>query len=59
MMNILYSTGIIVEILDQYYFKGKLKLDRFRLLFLIIGFVLCCFVTWFKAWKFYAHFELW
>ncbi len=41
------------------YFKGKLKLNRFRLIFLIIGTFLYCFITWFNAWKYYAMFELW
>jgi hypothetical protein len=57
--NILYSTGMVVEILEQYYFKGKLKLIRLRLIFLIIGTLLYCFITWFNAWKYYAMFELW
>jgi len=57
--NILYSTGMIAEILEQYYFKGKLKFHRFRLIFLIIGTLLYSFLTWFNAWKYYAMFEQW
>jgi hypothetical protein len=57
--NILYSTGIITEVLEQYYLRGKLKLYRFRLIFFIIGTFLYCFITWFNAWRYYAMLELW
>jgi hypothetical protein len=35
--NILYSIGILIELLDEYYFKTFFKFKRFRWFFLIIG----------------------
>ena len=35
--NILYSSGILVELLDEYYLKTFFKLKRFRWFFLIVG----------------------
>ena len=35
--NILYSIGILIELLDEYYLKTFFKLKRFRWFFLIIG----------------------
>jgi hypothetical protein len=44
-VNILISTGILVEILDDYYFKSKFKLSRFRWFFYIAGTILYCILT--------------
>ncbi|TXE17663.1 hypothetical protein ES692_08855 [Psychroserpens burtonensis] len=44
--NVLFSTGIIIELLDAYYFKGKLSVKNFRWLFYISGTLLYC------AWSF-------
>jgi len=35
--NIFYSSGLILELLDEYYFKTFFKFNRFRWLFLILG----------------------
>ena len=40
--NILFSTGIIIELLDAYYFKQKLRVYRFRWLFYLSGTALYC-----------------
>ncbi|NOQ72151.1 MAG: hypothetical protein GQ574_09125 [Crocinitomix sp.] len=36
-LNLCYSVGFLLEAFDGYYFKGKLQLFRFRLLFFIFG----------------------
>ncbi|MEM5565915.1 hypothetical protein WNY78_12410 [Psychroserpens sp. AS72] len=54
--NILFSTGILVEILDDYYFKSKLKLFNFRWLFYIVGTILYCIVTFGYAVLYYSPF---
>ncbi|WP_272023434.1 hypothetical protein [Olleya namhaensis] len=43
--NILYSSGMLLEIVDFYYFKNKLGLNRFRYLFLISGLLFSYCVT--------------
>lgn len=43
--NVFYSTGILVELLDIYYLRGKLKLYDYRLLFFIIGTLATCYFT--------------
>ncbi|WP_298900292.1 hypothetical protein [uncultured Psychroserpens sp.] len=54
--NILFSTGILVEILEDYYFKGKLKLQHFRWTFLVIGTLLYCTLTFSYAAYYYTPF---
>ncbi len=43
--NIFYSVGILLEVFDQYYLKGKLKLRSFRMAFFIFGLLVSCCVT--------------
>lgn len=43
--NILYSTGILLEIIDSYYFKGKVNFYRFRHLFWVLGTLMYCLLT--------------
>lgn len=52
-MNIFYSTGIILEVLDSYYFRNKFNLFRFRHLFIIIGTLLSIIFTWVTAFAYY------
>lgn len=55
--NILFSTGILVEILDNYYLKGKLKLSRFRWFSYIVGTMLYCVFTFGYAIFYFTNFE--
>ncbi len=43
--NILYSLGFLLEVFDRYYFKGKIKMFRFRLPLFIIGVLAYTLVT--------------
>ncbi|MBC8754588.1 hypothetical protein H2O64_07875 [Kordia sp. YSTF-M3] len=52
-MNIFYSTGIILAVLDSYYFRNKFNLFRFRHLFIIIGTMLSIIFTWVTAFAYY------
>lgn len=56
--NIFYSVGLLLELFDWYYFKGKLKLIRFKHLFFIFGLLFSCvysFINYFMliAWSFW------
>ncbi|WP_246175173.1 hypothetical protein [Tenacibaculum aiptasiae] len=51
--NIFYSSGILVEIFDNYYFNNKLKMERFRIVFLILGCLVCCVYTYVSAYFYY------
>ena len=51
--NIFYSSGILVEIFDNYYFNNKLKMERFRVVFLILGCLVCCIYTYVSAYFYY------
>lgn len=51
--NIFYSSDILVEIFDNYYFNNKLKLERFRVIFLILGCLLCCIYTYLSTYFYY------
>jgi hypothetical protein len=57
MANILYSVGILLEIVNQYYLKGKLNIFRFRHVFFILGTLMYMFVTWnYAFYYYYPHF---
>ncbi|WP_299122049.1 hypothetical protein [uncultured Tenacibaculum sp.] len=51
--NIFYSSGILVEIFDNYYFNNKLKMERFRVIFLILGCLLCCIYAYLSTYFYY------
>ncbi len=44
-LNLCYSLGFLFEVFDAYYFKGKLRLYRFRLIFFIVGTLSAVLVT--------------
>ncbi|WP_298513324.1 hypothetical protein [uncultured Kordia sp.] len=46
MANILYSAGILLEVANQYYLKGKLNIFQFRLFFFVAGTFTYMLVTW-------------
>ena len=43
--NILYSTGLLLELLDWYYLNNKIRIYRFRRLFFIGGLLFSCVFT--------------
>ncbi|AUC75670.1 hypothetical protein [Olleya sp. Bg11-27] len=45
--NIFYSLGMLIELLDSYYHKGKCKFHNYRKLFFLIGTLAYCFVTFY------------
>jgi hypothetical protein len=47
--NIFYSSGMVVELLEWYYLKGKLGLGKYRLALFILGTVFSCILTWVLA----------
>ena len=51
--NIFYSSGILVEIFDNYYFNSKLKMERFREVFLILGCISCCIYAYICTYFYY------
>lgn len=53
MANILYSIGILLEVANQYYLKGKLNIFHYRLLFFIVGTLLYMLATWVYASLYY------
>ncbi|MFK7749415.1 MAG: hypothetical protein AB8B65_13550 [Kordia sp.] len=53
MANILYSVGILLEIANQYYLKGKLNIFQFRHLFFVFGTLPYMFLTWLYASYYY------
>lgn len=55
MANILYSVGILLEIVNQYYLKGKLNIFRFRHFFFIIGTLAYVFFSWVYAHIYYIY----
>ncbi|WP_420574107.1 hypothetical protein [Kordia sp.] len=46
MANVLYSTGILLEVINQYHLKGKLNIFQFRMLFFIVGTFTYMLATW-------------
>lgn len=57
--NIFYSTGILLELFDWYYFKNKVDIKRLRLIFFLIGLVLSCFLTLLYGWLYFSKPYLW
>lgn len=51
--NLLYSVGFLLEVFDNYYFKDRLRLNRFRKALFLIGTILFCITTFFMAFMFY------
>ncbi|PHQ30179.1 hypothetical protein [Leeuwenhoekiella nanhaiensis] len=43
--NILYSLGILVKLFDWYYFKNKLGVEGYRMIFWILGTIFSCLYT--------------
>jgi hypothetical protein len=43
--NLFYSSGILIELLDDYYLKSFFKFKRFRWVFLIIGLLFSLFYS--------------
>ncbi|WP_417799749.1 hypothetical protein [Tenacibaculum sp.] len=57
--NIFYSLGILLELFDWYYFKNKIGIKRFRMIFFIIGLLFSCFLTLWCGWVYFAKPHLW
>ncbi len=53
--NILFSSGMILEILDFYYLNNKLGFNKFRILFLILGLFFSCGITFLGVIIHYAN----
>ncbi|QHI35864.1 hypothetical protein IMCC3317_12120 [Kordia antarctica] len=53
--NIFYSVGILLEIVNQYYLKGKLNIFLFRHFFFIIGTLMYMFLTWSYTFFYYYN----
>ncbi|MDO5980032.1 hypothetical protein [Flavivirga spongiicola] len=51
--NILYSSGILIEIFNFYYFNDKVKFFKFRFGFYIFGSLLYCAVTFIYPFLYY------
>ncbi len=49
MANILYSSGILLELSDWYYLKGKIRVKKYRFLLLVLGFTFSCLLTFLCA----------
>lgn len=47
--NIFYSLGMVFELLEWYYLKGKLGLGKYRLVLFILGTIFSCILTWVLA----------
>ncbi|MEL0644991.1 MULTISPECIES: hypothetical protein [unclassified Olleya] len=43
--NVLYSSGMLLEIADFYYFNNKLGVNKIRLLLLTLGLLFSCGIT--------------
>lgn len=55
MANVLYSLGILLEIINVYYLKSKFNFFQNRHFFIIIGTVAYSFVTFFYPFIYYMH----
>lgn len=53
--NLLYSTGMTVELLDSYYFDNRNNLKRFRWLFFAIGTGSFCILTYWYARTYFLY----
>ncbi|OIQ27726.1 MAG: hypothetical protein BM564_11655 [Bacteroidetes bacterium MedPE-SWsnd-G2] len=56
--NIFYSVGLLSEIFDWYYFKGKFRLKKFKHLIFVFGLLFSCLYSFFYhfmaiAWNFW------
>ncbi len=49
MANLFYSVGFLLEAFDQYYFKSKLQLFRFRQVLFVLGLLVVGLVTFLGA----------
>ncbi len=57
--NILYSTGIILETTNLYYFKSKIKLYKLRHLFWTVGTIAYCLWTTVYSFFYYSNIAEW
>ena len=57
--NIFYSTGILLELLDWYYFKNRIGFKKMRLLFFVIGLVFSSLFTLWCGWNYFSKPYLW
>lgn len=57
--NLVYSSGILLELFDWYYMNNKIGIKRFRLMFFIIGFLFSCSLTLSCGWLYFAKPHLW
>ncbi|CAM4113044.1 MULTISPECIES: hypothetical protein [Flavobacterium] len=55
MANVLYSLGILLEIINVYYLKSKFNFFQYRHLFIIFGTAAYGFVTFFYPFLYYMH----
>ena len=44
--NLFYSLGTLLELFDWYYLNNRLRLQRFRALFLVLGTAFSCLYTY-------------
>ena len=51
--NILYSSGILLEIINLYYLKGKVNFFKFRFGFYVFGTLLYCAATFIYPFLYY------
>jgi hypothetical protein len=54
--NILYSSGILLEVINLYYLKNKVNFYMLRYFLIIIGTLLYCLVTFLYAFIYYTSF---
>ena len=51
--NILYSLGMLLELLDWYYLKNRIGIKNFRALFFIVGLLFSCFWTYWSTFLYF------
>ncbi|MBL87042.1 MAG: hypothetical protein CMO82_10335 [Winogradskyella sp.] len=56
--NVFYSLGILIELLDYYYFKNGLKIYNKRYILFILGCLFSCIITWHQINIYYNPFFL-
>ena len=57
--NILYSTGLLLELLDWYYLNNKIRIYRLRWLFFVAGLLFSCVFTLVHSMLYFAKPFLW
>jgi hypothetical protein len=51
--NILYSSGILIEVFNLYYFKGKYNFFKYKYAFYVFGSLLYCAATFICCFLYY------